>query len=70
MLPSLPLLRDVLRSDLFPELLNHKIVKPVFAVVVALLFLGPQVRPSQACKHCTCCVQHWVEIATCLSHNQ
>jgi hypothetical protein len=32
-----------LRGDWFPEVLNHKIVKPVFAVVVALLFIGPQV---------------------------
>lgn len=35
-----------LRSDVFPELINHKIVKPVFAVVVALLFIGPQVGPG------------------------
>jgi hypothetical protein len=32
-----------LAGDFFPEVLNHKIVKPVFAVVVALLFIGPQV---------------------------
>jgi hypothetical protein len=53
MLPSLPLLRDVLRSDLFPELLNHKVVKPIFAVVVALLFLGPQVGVQQAVQWIT-----------------
>jgi hypothetical protein len=37
---------QVLRSDLFPELINHKVVKPIFAVVVALLFLAPQVTAS------------------------
>lgn len=34
----------MLRSDVFPELINHRLVKPVFAAVVLLLFLGPQVR--------------------------
>lgn len=37
-------LLQLLLSDIFPELINHKIVKPVFAVVVTLLFVCPQVR--------------------------
>eukprot|EP00883_Tetradesmus_obliquus_P009178 jgi/Sobl393_1/19957/SZX72903.1 len=49
MLNSLPLLRQFLAGDFFPEVLNHKIVKPVFAVVVALLFLGPQDRGHNFC---------------------
>lgn len=36
-------LLQFLLSDIFPEVINHKIVKPVFAVVVALLFIAPQV---------------------------
>ncbi len=32
-----------LLSDIFPEVINHKIVKPVFAIVVTLLFIAPQV---------------------------
>jgi len=38
------LLLQFLLSDIFPEVINHKIVKPVFAVVVLLLFVAPQVR--------------------------
>eukprot|EP00878_Enallax_costatus_P004842 GHUV01005096.1.p1 GENE.GHUV01005096.1~~GHUV01005096.1.p1 ORF type:complete len:906 (+),score=289.25 GHUV01005096.1:167-2884(+) len=49
MLNSLPLLRQFLRSDVFPELINHKVVKPIFAVVVALLFIGPQDRAHNFC---------------------
>eukprot|EP00879_Flechtneria_rotunda_P013356 GHRR01013946.1.p1 GENE.GHRR01013946.1~~GHRR01013946.1.p1 ORF type:complete len:902 (+),score=300.53 GHRR01013946.1:340-3045(+) len=48
-LNSLPLLRQLLRSDMFPELINHKIVKPVFAIVVLLLFIGPQDRAHNFC---------------------
>jgi hypothetical protein len=40
-----------LLSDIFPEVINHKIVKPVFAVVVAILFIAPQVRTE-------CCIHH------------
>lgn len=37
------MLLQFLLSDIFPEVINHKIVKPVFAVVVLLLFVAPQV---------------------------
>jgi hypothetical protein len=40
------LLVQFLLGDIFPEFINHKIVKPVFAVVVALLFIAPQVRKA------------------------
>jgi hypothetical protein len=36
--------QQFLLSDFFPEQLNDKIVKPVFAAVVLLLFVAPQVR--------------------------
>jgi polyferredoxin len=41
-----PGLRDFLRSDFFPEQLNHGFTKYVFAAFVALLFIGPQTRDA------------------------
>lgn len=52
-----PFLLQFLLSKLFPEELMDKIVKPVFAAVVLLLFVAPQVsdyttifptKPNQA----------------------
>lgn len=43
------LLLQFLLSDIFPEIINHKIVKPVFAVVVTLLFVCPQVVQTGGC---------------------
>lgn len=51
----LPLLLQFLLSEIFPELINHKIVKPVFAVVVTLLFVCPQVRGVDAEGGCSVC---------------
>jgi len=46
---------QVLRSDIFPELINHKIVKPIFAVGGGLAVLGAsgnsqQPRPALHCS--------------------
>lgn len=46
------LLLQFFLSDIFPELINHKIVKPVFAVVVALLFVCPQVTWALKLQEC------------------
>lgn len=48
-----------LRSDVFPELINHKVVKPIFAVVVALLFIGPQVTMAAEAVGPTVSVTMW-----------
>jgi hypothetical protein len=45
-------LLQFLLSDIFPEVINHKIVKPVFAIVVAILFIAPQVCTAH--QMCVC----------------
>jgi hypothetical protein len=49
--------------------LNHKIVKPVFAVVVALLFIGPQVRThGQRSRVSSACCALWSLVCSnCMS---
>ncbi|KAI8465837.1 MAG: cyclic nucleotide-binding protein [Monoraphidium minutum] len=44
LLTSLPLVRNFLRGDFFPEGLNHGFTKYAFAVIVVALFIGPQDR--------------------------
>ena len=46
LLNAYPWLRQFLRSPWWPDRLNYWLVAPLFAVVVALLFLGPQTRDS------------------------
>ena len=46
LLNAYPWLRSWLRSPWWPDRLNYGLVAPLFAVVVALLFLGPQTRDS------------------------
>lgn len=44
LLRVIPALRRFLRGDIWTEKLNHGIIKPLFVVVVAILFIGPQDR--------------------------
>ena len=42
LLAALPELRSVLLSDFWMESLKFRVVAPLFAAYVALLFIGPQ----------------------------
>lgn len=46
LLSSVPRLRALLRSRLWPDLLHVDVVRPVFVAVVLLLFAGPQTRDA------------------------
>jgi hypothetical protein len=43
LLNAYPVLRSFFAGDFFPEILNHRYIKYIFALVVAILFIGPQV---------------------------
>lgn len=75
-MPLVVLLRwlQFLLSDIFPEVINHKIVKPVFAIVVTLLFVCPQVGRATAQYSCTeslhvcICAVFPSKCQSCLAH--
>ncbi len=46
LLNTYPALRQFLRSDWWPDRINTFLVMPSFAIVVAILFLGPQTRDA------------------------
>ncbi len=52
LLAALPNLRAFLLSDFWTEGLNFRIIAPVYAAYVALLFIAPQVRRHSV----VCCV--------------
>ena len=56
LLALFPWLRTITRSSLWPEVFNMRIVAPVFAAVVALLFLGPQDRDHNFALNVVCLV--------------
>ena len=48
LLDAVPRLRAFLMGDFWLERLNFKIIAPIYAAYVALLFLGPQVIHESA----------------------
>ncbi len=56
LLAALPNLRAFLLSDFWTEGLNFRIIAPVYAAYVALLFIAPQVRRQSraACCKASC----------------